>query len=235
MEEKKMEIVEQKSTNPAEMAQALISKGMKPEDLMKLLAVQERHDANEARKAFHKAMADFKMNAPEITKDKTNNQYGSKYTSLSNLVNTVNPVLSKHGLTASWEIDQLETLIKVTCVITHELGHSEKSSMSSPPDTSGAKNNIQQIKSAITYLKGVTFESICGLASTDGNVDDDGNNAGQGEVELIDEKQLGVIKDYVDNNEGFEARLLKYLHVDSIENILKADYQKAVVAMESVK
>ena len=139
-----------------------------------LLAVKERWEAGEAKKAYTEAMTEFKTSAPIVTKDRDNKQYESKYTSIGNLVNTVNPHLSKYGLSARWDIDQSNG-IKVTCVMTHRLGHSESTSMSGPPDNSGKKNPLQEIKSTITYLKAATFEAITGLASTDANSDDDGN------------------------------------------------------------
>lgn len=144
------------------------------ESLDKLMALKERHEANEAKKAFNAAVAAFKSEAITVTKDKDNNQYKSKYTSLGNLVSTVSPYLSKHGLSADWDIDQSQG-IKVTCTLSHALGHSKSVSFTAPPDKSGAKNVIQEIKSTITYAKAVTFESVCGLASTDANMDDDGN------------------------------------------------------------
>ena len=128
----------------------------------------------EARKAFTAAMAAFKGEAVRVAKDKDNHQYKSKYVSLGNLIDTVTPALSRHGLSAHWEIEQA-TGICVTCHLTHAAGHSVSVSMTCPPDKSGAKNAIQEIKSAITYAKACTFESVCGLASTDANLDDDGN------------------------------------------------------------
>lgn len=170
------EIEIKKGSTPAEMISLAVQSGADLEKLEKLLTLQERWEAGEAKKVYNKAMADFKADVPLITKDKVNSQYNSKYTSLNNLVNTVNPILSKHGLSASWNVEQNGT-IKVTCKITHALGHSEESSMSAEADTSGAKNKIQQIKSTVTYLKSVTFESICGLAATDANLDDDGKSS----------------------------------------------------------
>lgn len=146
--------------------------------LQQLLELKERYEAAEAKRAFVAAKAKFKTFAITITKDKANKQYESRYTSLGNLVNTVTPFLSQCGLDASWELDQ-SAGIKVSCVLTHDLGHSSRVSLIVPPDTSGAKNTIQQIKSAITYARNLTFESVCGLASTDKtvNADDDGNGA----------------------------------------------------------
>jgi len=158
---------------PAALVQMAVQNGASMEQLEKLLALQERWEAGEARKAFTAAMAAFKLEPITITKDKENKQYNSRYTSLGNLVQTVTPFLSKHGLSADWEIEQ-EPKLSVTCVLTHALGHSKRVRLDVPPDASGAKNAIQQIKSAITYAKAVTFESACGLASTDANFDDDG-------------------------------------------------------------
>ena len=142
----------------------------------KLMDLQDRHDAKQAQRAFNDAKAAFKMENVLITKDKRNEQYKSMYTTLGNLVATVTPYLGKHGLSADWKIDQSNG-IEVTCILCHSMGHSDKVTLKVPPDSAGAKNPIQQIKSAITYAKAVTFESVCGLASTDANFDDDGNGA----------------------------------------------------------
>lgn len=151
--------------------------------LQALLAVKREFEADEARKAFVAAKAAFKAEDIVISKDKENKQYDSRYTSLGNLVNTVRPYMSKHGLTADWDQTQTDGLV-VTCRLSHKLGHSESSSFKVPPDTSGAKNPIQQIKSAITYARAVTFEAVCGLAATDANIDDDGDGSHDNAAEV---------------------------------------------------
>lgn len=215
--------------SPAELIQTVIAGKGSLEQLKGLLDLQKDYEAREAKKAFIRAMTAFKIEAPIVTKDKSNKQYNSKYTSLSNLVNTVNPVLSKHGLSSSWDIEQ-NGIIKVACRITHELGHSETASASAPADISGAKNAIQQIKSTITYLKLVTFESICGLASSDANLDDDGNSAG---VEFINDKEKNFIVDNLVELNTSIPKFLEYMKLESLETMPKADYQKAVAAIEA--
>lgn len=152
-------------------------RGASLDEMQQLFEFKLRIEADEARKAFIAAMTAFKANAIAVTKDKENKQYSSRYTSLGNLVQTVTPYLSENGLSVRWDIDQ-SAGIKVTCIITHAMGHSENVSLTCSPDKSDAKNPIQEIKSAITYAKGCTFESICGLASVDPIADDDGNSAG---------------------------------------------------------
>lgn len=172
----KTDALEVINPTPAELLHLALSKGTDIAQLTQLMDLKERWDAAEAKKAYDDAKAKFSAFAIQVTRDKTNNQYGSKYTSLGNLVNIVTPFLAKCDLNARWELDQ-SSGIKITCVLSHVAGHSERVSLVVPPDSSGAKNPIQQIKSAITYGKVCTFESVCGLASSDGNLDDDANGA----------------------------------------------------------
>ncbi|RTK93085.1 single-stranded DNA-binding protein [Candidatus Saccharibacteria bacterium] len=225
------EIIQNQETTPAELIRAAVAGGADLTKLQALLDLQIQYEANEARKAYHKAMAEFKLNPPVITKDKQNKQYNSMYTTLGNLVNTVNPELSKHGLSSSWDIKQ-NGVVSVTCKITHRLGHSESASASAPIDTSGAKNPIQQIKSTITYLKAVTFESVTGLASTDANYDDDGHASG---VVCINEKQLHQIRDLLIAKERSEAKLCEMFKIEKLEDLPDSKFISALAAINVPK
>ena len=141
----------------------------------KMLEYQERFEANNARKAYHVAMADFLAEAPKIIKQKSG--HTNKYAGLSDIVAVIAPLLSEHGLAHSWVTDTADKEVKVTCKITHILGHSEQTCLSAGPDTSGSKNAIQAIGSTITYLQRYTLKAALGLAEAD--QDDDGNAAGK--------------------------------------------------------
>lgn len=165
---------------PMHMLQMAVEKGADLEYLQKLMDLQERWEANQARKSFNAALAAFKKNPPVVVKDMLNKQYGSTYSSLGNLVNVVNAALGEHGLSASWDV-QSGDVIKVTCILEHIDGHQKRVTIEGPRDVSGSKNTLQQIRSTLTYLKGDTFEAVTGIASKVGNVDDDGKGAGKGE------------------------------------------------------
>lgn len=166
------------NVTPLQLLNIAVSKGTDLAQLEKLMDLQERWEKNEARKAYAEALAAFKANPPTVYKDKENKQYDSMYTTKGNLVNTINPELSKYGLSVRWDFDQIGG-IKVTCILTHRAGHSESVSMSGPADDSGKKNPLQQIKSTVTYLEIATFEAVTGTASADGSADDDGNSSGE--------------------------------------------------------
>ncbi|RYF31385.1 MAG: single-stranded DNA-binding protein [Comamonadaceae bacterium] len=157
-------------------ALAFLNAGGTLQEAREMLALQKEWKAEQAREAYFAAVAEFKRDPPTVYKDRDNHQYKSRYTSIGNMVNTVNTALSRHGLSANWTVDQSNG-ITVTCTLTHKLGHSDSCHMSGPQDASGAKNPLQQIKSTVTYLKLATYEAITGIASSDGNADDDGNGA----------------------------------------------------------
>lgn len=213
-----IQIAEPKSDLLALISMA-VQRGADLAMIEKLMDLKDRHEANEARKLFEQAVADFKAENIFIRKDKKNKQYdNSTYVSLGNLVTTVTPFLSKHGLGIHWDVDQAAG-IKVTCVLSG-FGHSRSCSMTVPPDKSGAKNPIQEIKSAITYAKACTFESICGLASTDANIDDDGNGSGKHRERMED---IGERLEWLAN-----AR-----NLDELEKLFKESYKVARAAKDT--
>jgi len=150
------------------------------EHMEKMLDVQIKWEKNEAEKAYHAAMADFQENAPRIIKD--TDGHNCKYAKLSDIVAKVSPLLSAHGLSHSWVTKTVEGGMEVTCKITHELGHSETTSMSAGPDKSGSKNDIQAIGSTMSYLQRYTLKAALGLAEAD--QDDDGNSAGNKAIDI---------------------------------------------------
>ena len=222
--------------------QIAAQRGYEPAFIKEMMDLQERNDKNEARKAFYAAVATFKENPPEVLKDKENSQFSkgnrkAMYASLGNLVKTVNPALGLQGLSASWTIDQAEKQVKVSCKLSHRLGHSETVTMNAPPDISGgnAKNPIQQIKSTVTYLRGATFEAVTGLAAIDDvNLDDDGNGT-ESEPNYITEKQLSTIVDKINEKNVNEAKFLDYLEIESLEKIPTDKYDDAMAALRVAK
>jgi len=178
------------SASPNAVVIMAMQKGYTPELIEKMMALQERYEANEARKAYHEAMSAFKTNPPEIGKDK-NVSYTVQgkgttsyaHASLANVTGKINRALSEHGLSAGWTTIQNDKGITVTCTITHKFGHSESTSLTAAPDTSGSKNAIQAIGSTVSYLERYTILALTGLATHD--MDDDGkggNGSGDGKM-----------------------------------------------------
>lgn len=232
---KETDIVEVKETRmgPSALIELAISKGADLDKLEKLLTLQERYEATEARKAYNKAIAEFKANPPEIDKDKKVAYGNTKYNhaSLYNVTEKINCELSKYGLSASWTTKQNGT-ISVTCKITHVRGHSEETTLSAPSDTSGSKNAIQAIGSTITYLQRYSLLSLTGLATYD--QDDDGQAATPA-VEYITDKERSELLDMCADCGADMPRFLKYLKVEGLDKLPKSELAKAKLALISKK
>lgn len=213
------------AVTPMDMLNAAVERGDAIEKLSQLMDLHDRWEAAQAKKAYIEAKAAFKANAPTVFKDMENKQYRSMYSSIGNVVNTVNAALSKYELDASWDYDQTESGIKVTCILTHSQGHSERVSLSGPPDNSGSKNPIQQIKSTTTYLKLATFEAVTGIASKEGNKDDDGNSVG---VAPINDVQVKTINDLLDDTASDLEQFKKHFGISDVKELPARRFQEAM-------
>lgn len=181
---------------PVELLRIAVTQNAPIDQLTKLMDLQERWEKREAKKAYDAAMKAFKANPPKITKNHRVNFTTPKGTTdyrhatLDHVCDSVIGALSKVGITHRWKIQQNGEWFTVTCVLTHELGHSEETSLPGCADSSGNKNSIQAIGSTVTYLQRYTLLAATGLATSD--QDDDGRGGAQN-VGLSDEKmeQLG--------------------------------------------
>lgn len=200
---KKNEAAPAVAMTPMDMLQIAVEKGADLNQLQKLMDLQERWEAGQAKQAFNDAIAAFKANPPTITKNKEikhNNKVISKYADLAQVCKEVIAGLNENGITHRWETNQSpEGIVMVTCILTHRLGHSETNTMQAKPDESGAKNSIQAIASTNTYLQRYTLLGVCGLA-VEGQ-DDDGQSAAPMKVPA----PKGV-SDEFENNDGTLSR-----------------------------
>lgn len=221
---------------PARLLTLAIEKGASIEMMEKLLTLQERHEANEARKAYHVAMAAFKANPPTIIKNKVvdfkteKGRTSYKHADLAEAAALIGQALSKHGLSAAWRTEQAGSAITVICEITHILGHSEKTSLTAPPDNSGSKNAIQAVASTVSYLQRYTLLALTGLAAQD--QDDDGVKAG-GEPAKITAEQFAKLNELIKITGTDMAKFLVYFKVESIEVLPAGEYKRALALVEA--
>jgi hypothetical protein len=163
----------QQVSTPTDLISQAIDKGLGVEELGKLMDLQERWQANQARMLFFEAFTNFQSDIPELRKTKAvefgNTKYN--YAPLGDITRQIGKVVKAHGLSYRWEIQDTSTEIKVTCLVSHVSGHTERTTMQANPDTSGSKNPIQARGSAIEYLKRYTLIGALGLSTADSDID----------------------------------------------------------------
>jgi len=164
------------------------------ETLERLMALKERYEASEAKKAYIQAMQQFQTIKPELKRTsgvkfstaKGTTEYN--FCSLSDIEKALKVPLSECGLTYRFENTGGEGSFGVRCIVTHVAGHSESTGMTAPADSSGNKNAIQAIGSTSTYLMRYTL--IAAFALTTADEDDDGaSNSDLPLIKLISQSQ----------------------------------------------
>jgi hypothetical protein len=222
---------------PMDLLQVAHSQGADLDRLQQLMDMQFRWEENEARKAYHAAIASFKSENIKIIKDAVVDFTGSKgrtyyrHASLANVVAQVTEAMCKHALSHSWSMTQNTEngIITVTCKISHVAGHSETVSLSASPDNSGNKNSIQAIASTVTYLERYTLLSALGLATHD----DDSAAAEQEEIEYVSEDQLANIDALIAETKTVPEQFCKFMKVEEVSLIPADWYETAIKALET--
>ena len=105
------------------------------------------------------------------SKNSQNPHFRSRYADLAEIINTVRPVFSKHGLAVVQAPSYAEGLVSVTTLLTHKSGQWIMDTASAP----ASKLDPQGIGSAVTYLRRYSLAAFAGIAQED----DDGNAASQ--------------------------------------------------------
>lgn len=224
-----VEIEPAPAITPMQMLSIAVERGADLDQLQKLMDLNDRHEATQARKAFVQALAAFKADPPKVVKNRHvkfgNTEYD--HATLDQVCDVVGRALAIWGLSHTWDIKQQDNAaVEVTCVLTHELGHSERVTMRGMPDDSGSKNLIQQIGSTTTYLQRYTLLAATGLAAAD-------DTDGAGPVEFISAEQKETLVNLMREVEADVVKFLRYLGVESIDELPAKAFGAAVTALET--
>lgn len=151
------------------------------EKLERLIAMQERILAHNARAEFEAAFAEMQGELPVITEQgeiEVNGHVRSRYARYEDIIEVVRPILQRHGFALRHQNKTLENgQLRIIGVLSHRAGHSEQDEFDCPPDASGQKNNIQAMGSTRSYGQRYTTIALLNIVSR--KADDDGQKAGQ--------------------------------------------------------
>lgn len=171
--------IESADLQPPQLLGQAIAAGANIEVIERLMALQERWQASQAKRAFNDAMAALQSDMPEIVKNQEvdysakGGRTNYKYEDLNDVAAAIRPAASKVGLSFRWRPEQGE-VIKLTCIISHKDGYDEECSLSAMADNSGSKNSLQGVGSTLTYLQRYTLKCALGLSAAR---DDDGQSS----------------------------------------------------------
>ncbi len=226
-----------REVTPLTLLSQALSSGADMGTLEKFMDLQERHERNQARKAFDAAISAAKAEIPVIAKNRTVDFTSTKgrthyaHEDLAGIARVVDPILSRHGLSyrfrASSEINQP---VSVTCIVSHRDGHSEENTLCAGRDGSGNKNDIQQIGSTITYLQRYTLKAALGLAAS---ADDDGRASGD-DMGAINAEQVAELRGLIVRAAPDLPKFLDNFGVDDLADlpVLRLSEAKMILNMK---
>lgn len=212
---------------PMEMIAQAISSGASVETLEKLMGLQERFQAAQARKAFDAAISEAKSKIPVIGRNATGHN-NKRYADFATIARTIDPVLSAHGLSYRFRSHQ-DDRVHVTCILSHRDGHSEEATIAGPPDGSGNKNAIQAIGSTLTYLQRYSLSQMLGLASSE---DDDARTAIAGP---ISDDQRAELQKLIDSTGSDIRRFCAAFGVQALAELPASSFGRAVTMLNAKK
>jgi hypothetical protein len=105
-----------------------------------------------------------------VSADRVNPAFKSKYASLSEILDTVKSVAREHNLAVHQSLSSADGQVRVSTVFLHDSGETHDSGTLAFI----APGDAQKLGSAITYLRRQSLQTACGI-STD--IDDDGAKA----------------------------------------------------------
>lgn len=146
----------------------------------RLWAMQKEVRAEQAKASFIDANSAMQGELPSIPKrGEIKNNSGnvqSKYALWEDVNTAIKPILMRHGFALSFLVNQNGNAITITGILSHRDGHREVTDITLAPDSSGSKNAVQAVGSAISYGKRYTASALLNITSH--GEDDDGHMAG---------------------------------------------------------
>lgn len=165
---------------PTTLIERAIEKGLDVDKMTQLFDLQERWEKKEAKKVYDLAMNKLQAELPIIEKKMEGGKTATGkvayyYAPLEYIVDKVRKVISQNGFSYRFKVENEPDKVRVTCIVNHEGGHTETSTMETGLSArTGVMSVPQQIASTVTYNKRYSFMNAFGI--TVGGEDDDAQN-----------------------------------------------------------
>ena len=203
------------------------------EKFERLMTMKERLEAQRASVAFAEAFANLQPELPAIDRrgrivvfSKADREKAggvpegatpiqkTPYATLDDILEALRAPLARHGFSLRFEHDvTADGRIITKAVLRHRAGHEQ--SAATPPlkhDTTGSKNDVQAVGSALTYGRRYALMAVLPIVShAPQDADDDGKGAGS---PIIDADQLAYIEQQLRDTGSDVAKFLGTLGAD---------------------
>jgi ERF superfamily len=224
-------VIERLATNP----------NLNVEVFDRLLRTRREEEDRQGERAFNLAMSVAKGQLQPVLKtrdvDYPSRKEGSarvkyRYENFADVAKIVDPVFAAHGLAYRFAVEQQADMARVTCIISHADGYSERVKLESKVDPgSTGMSMVQALGSVLTYLQRYSLRAAIGLAAA---VDDDGKAAGGTSPRIVDE-QANELRKLFDETGRSVATMLNLIGVNEIEDLTVDQFMRVRAALNLAK
>lgn len=193
-------------TAPASETEMLIQAAqnphMDPAKLSQLIDMRERVLKIQAEAAFDEAFSAMQAEIPVVVAHARGDKW--MYAPLEDILEQVRPILARHGFSLSHETEWPDKgTVLVVGILAHRQGHKRRSKFMSAADTSGSKNAVQALGSAVQYGRRYTTNDLLCIATR--SEDDDAKRTARNATVEPDgyEEWLEILTDKA--TEGLDA------------------------------
>lgn len=217
-------------TNPLVLLQSAIDRGVNPEQLSKLMDLQERWERNQAESVYADAITGFQSECPPIKKSKAakNSAGGTlySYAPYDTMRMILQPLLTKWKIVISFDTIYRDDVKAVDVICRVRVGIVEKTttvriSVSEPGKITNAG---QMDNGAVTLGKRSAFVAALDIICTDSDVD---NRPEQVEDGPITPEQVEVIERLMEERAVTPGRFLVWLGVEDTPDIMQSQFERA--------
>jgi hypothetical protein len=147
-----------------------IQNGMPVETMEKLLAMRRELKAEQAKREYDIAMANFQDECPIIKNKKSvptkSGKIAYSYAPIETIVEIVKPILTKHGFSYSIKTATTPEMVTATCISKHTSGHSEETSFSVERGSrTDVMSNSQVTAAALSFATRYALRNAFGITT----------------------------------------------------------------------
>lgn len=209
--------------NVMRLLQSAMDQGHPVEVVERLLDMQERILATQAKQAYAAAMHSVQSKIGAVRKAGWNSHTKKHHGRLEDAWRELRPLIDENGLSVSCgEGERTESGITFVATVRHVLGHSEQYKISLPPDTSGSKNSIQAVGSTHQYARRyLVCCDIFGIVFAD--EDDDGIQGGAEKISEEQELELDALVQLLPKDR--QEALKKWAEISKLSDLPVSKYK----------
>lgn len=174
-----------------------------------------------------KALSTLQGEIKDAHKDKAG--YNYKYADLSQVLEIVRPLLSKHGLAITQLCGSADEKVSVETMLMHTSGQWISSTIEMVAEKGKGRTMAQDVGSVISYARRYALTSLVGMTQTD----NDAAIVQEERPSMISPQQAAFILKLIGDNQDLKQSVFTHYKVNKIEEMSSAAYNHAVERLQN--